>query len=166
TPVWTRSSVSVAAGGAGWRRERAGRRGRGIWIMVHMYRGRIKPAPARAAGSYNQPEPMPCPMSVLLAAGLLAAQAVKPPSYQSLVELYARGDRADAVAGLGFLSYNDAIQGYGALKAAAEQLARVYDPARAEAAKRAEELERLRGLMRAAVMLHWDRDDADRPPSV
>jgi tetratricopeptide (TPR) repeat protein len=104
-------------------------------------------------------------MSMLLAAGLFAAQQLSPPSYESLVERYARGERAEAVAGLGFLSYNDAIQGYGLLKAAAEQASRVYDPRQADAAERAAELERCRGLLRAAVMLHWDRDDADRPPA-
>jgi tetratricopeptide (TPR) repeat protein len=99
---------------------------------------------------------MSCPIGVLLAGLALAAQAVKPPSYGSLVEHYARGERAEAVAGLGFLTYNDAIQGYGELKAAAEQASRIADAA---------ELERRRGLLRAAAMLHWDRDDADRPPS-
>ena len=100
------------------------------------------------------------------APGLSAQPSPKPSGYVSLVERYAQGERAEAVAGLAWLSYNDAIQGYGELKAALEQLNRGYDASHAEPARRGTQLERLRGLLRAAVMLHWDRDEADRPPYV
>jgi len=74
--------------------------------------------------------------------------------YYELIRSYARGERPQAVAALGAWSERDL----------ARQLASVEDAARA--------LERcpscpnsLAGLpLKAAVMLHWDRDRAEQPP--
>jgi len=79
--------------------------------------------------------------------GLLAPSASAQPGaeYWKLLELYARGERADALLGLERFSHDALIHEYGELRAAALKMD-------------------LRGPLRAAVMLHWDRDDADRPP--
>jgi Tfp pilus assembly protein PilF len=84
--------------------------------------------------------------AALTIAAVSAAQPVKPTSYLLLVQHYAQGDRAGALAELASLTVNDAIQGWGTLKSQAE---RSREPML---------------LLRAAVMLHWDRDDADRLP--
>jgi tetratricopeptide (TPR) repeat protein len=103
-----------------------------------------------------------------LAAALVVAASVAAPAragepgkpaftrdaYYELIRSYARGERPQAVAALGAWSERDL----------ARQLASVEDAARA--------LERcpscpnsLAGLpLKAAVMLHWDRDRAEQPP--
>ena len=93
-----------------------------------------------------------------VAAPTRAAELAKPAftrdAYYELIRSYARGERPQAVAALGAWSERDL----------ARQLASVEDAARA--------LERcpscpnsLAGLpLKAAVMLHWDRDRAEQPP--
>lgn len=81
----------------------------------------------------------------LAAAAALPASAQPSDAYRHLLELYARGERAEALAGLERFSYNDLIHEYGELRAAALKVD-------------------LRGPLRTAVMLHSDRDDEERPP--
>lgn len=89
----------------------------------------------------------------LTVAAALPASGQPSDGYRRLLELYARGERAEALAGLERLSFNDLIQAYGELRAAALKPTLPVDT---EAD--------LRGLLRAAVMLHSDRDEEDRPP--
>ena len=83
-----------------------------------------------------------------------------------LVERYARGERAPALAGLARFSHDDLIHEYGELRAslmAAERCPGVATEAGRERCDAA--LEQRRALVRAAVMLHADKDEQDRPPS-
>lgn len=105
----------------------------------------------------------------LLCAALLAGTGWRPPAsaaaerrqdIESLLFRYARGERAAAVAELGRFAQGELERHLGqvrSLLAAAERC-----PSSECAA--AEELRRL--PLRAAVMLHWDRYEADRPPPI
>lgn len=87
-------------------------------------------------------------------------------TYVELVERYARGQRAPALAGLARFSHDDLIHEYGELRAsliAAERCRGATTPAERERCDAA--LEQRRALVRAAVMLHADKDEQDRPPS-
>jgi tetratricopeptide (TPR) repeat protein len=75
-------------------------------------------------------------------------------AYFELIRRYARGERAEAIAGLGAWSERDLARQLGAV----EQAAR--DAERCPACPNV-----THGLpLRAAVMLHWDRDRAEQPP--
>lgn len=89
----------------------------------------------------------------LIVAAARPASAEPSDSYRQLLELYARGERAEAIAGLDRFSFNDLIHKYGDLRAAALNPTLTVDT-QAD----------LRGLLRAAMMLHSDRDEEDRPP--
>jgi tetratricopeptide (TPR) repeat protein len=84
-----------------------------------------------------------------------AAAAIVSPDYEELLRLYARGERAAALAALGQMRSGHLDQQVRALQRAAKDGARCPscpDP--------------LEGLpLKAAVMLHVDRDEADRPPA-
>jgi tetratricopeptide (TPR) repeat protein len=106
---------------------------------------------------------LPALCLALATAPAAAQQPQRTDSYRQLLARYAEGERAPALAGLEQLAYNDSIHGYGELKAQAEALAkRADDP---QTTRRRDELAELQALLRAGVMLHWDRDDAERPPS-
>ena len=85
----------------------------------------------------------------LVIAGPAAAEDINP-DYRELVERYARGERASAVAGLGAFS-----------DAAMARIARAVE-ADALGGERGKPAPRPFPL-RAAVMLHFDRDEAERP---
>src|SRR5262245_31922552 len=71
------------------------------------------------------------------------------PEYRDLVERYARGERGSAVAGLG--AFSDAA------------MARIVRAVEADALAAERGKPRLRPLpLRAALMLHLDRDEAER----
>jgi tetratricopeptide (TPR) repeat protein len=96
-------------------------------------------------------------LALTLAAGAEPV-AVAPPAfsraeYFELIRRYARGERAEAVAGLGAWSERNL----------ARQLASVEEAARA--AERCPACPNVLAdlPLRAAVMLHWDRDRADQP---
>ncbi len=84
-----------------------------------------------------------------------AAASIVSPDYEALLRLYARGERAAAIAALGQMRTSQLDQQVRALQRAAKDAARCPscpDP--------------LEGLpLKAAVMLHVDRDEADRPPA-
>ncbi len=96
-----------------------------------------------------------CALAALAAAGTaaVAAGAFSHAEWVKIVRRYARGERAEAIGALGRWSERDL----------AGQVAAVEDAARAtERCRLCPSL--LDGLpLRAAVMLHWDRDLADRP---
>jgi hypothetical protein len=85
----------------------------------------------------------------LVIAGPAAAEDINP-DYRELVERYARGERASAVAGLGAFS-----------EAAMARISRAVE-ADAVGGERGKPAPRPLPL-RAAVMLHLDRDEAERP---
>ena len=82
-----------------------------------------------------------------------AAGSIVSPDYEDLLRRYARGERAAAIAALGQMRSGHLDQQVRALQRAAKDAARCPscpDP--------------LEGLpLKAAVMLHVDRDEADRP---
>lgn len=83
-----------------------------------------------------------------------------------LVERYARGERAPALAGLARFSYDDLIHEYGELRASLVAAERCPGAATEGGRERCDAaLEQRRALVRAAVMLHADKDEQDRPPS-
>ena len=107
------------------------------------------------------------PVGALLvaAAAALSASAQSDATYPAVVERYARGERAFAVAGLARFSHDDLIHEYGELRAsllAAERCPAATEEGRAKCSAA---LERRRALVRAAVMLHADKDGEDRPPT-
>ena len=109
----------------------------------------------------SAPRRGPCgPPSFVLAAAILlspltADAAVISPEYEALLRRYARGERTAAVSALGGLRASDLDQQVKFLQRAAKDGSRCPscpDP--------------LAGLpLKAAVMLHSDRDEAERPPA-
>jgi len=90
-----------------------------------------------------------------LVSSLTANAAVVSPEYEALLRRYARGERTAAVSALGGLRASDLDQQVKTLQRAAKDGARCPscpDP--------------LASLpLKAAVMLHSDRDEAERPPA-
>lgn len=94
--------------------------------------------------------------AVLMGLGAVPARAeILTLHYEGLLRLYARGDRAAALEGLGRMRASDVDQEIQALQRNAKEAGRC--PPCGEA------LDAL--PLRAAVMLHADKDEAERPPA-
>jgi tetratricopeptide (TPR) repeat protein len=87
--------------------------------------------------------------------GDVATPAFTREAYFELIRAYARGERAEAVAGLGAWSERDLARQLAGIEQAARALQRCPSCANVLADV----------PLRAAVMLHWDRDRAEQPPS-